>query len=110
MPVRSEPEPFSQQIGWRIEDLRLEKNLTMEAVAYRCGTAKGHLSNVERGLAAATAKSLAKIAKGLGERVFTLLLFPKEDRFDRLVDELRKLTPAQRKQVETFVKELRRQG
>ena len=106
MPRRLEPDPFCEKVGRRIEDVRISKDLTLEALGYRCASGKGHLSSVERGLAAITVVTLDRIAKGLDERLFTMLLFPAENRFDRLVEMLRTMTPAERNEVERYAKQI----
>ncbi len=106
MPRRTEPHPLCEKIGRRIEDMRIEKNLNLEALSDRCSSGKGHLSNIERGLVAQTVVTLDRLAHGLDERPFTLLLFPEENRFDRLVEMLRTMTPAERNEIERQAKQI----
>ena len=49
MPIRAIADPFAQQLGARIRDLRLEQGKSLDAMQSACGVSKGHLSSIERG-------------------------------------------------------------
>jgi len=52
-------------VGKRIAQLRLSKNLTQEKLAYGIGIAKSYLGYIERGVANPTLETLYLIADGL---------------------------------------------
>jgi len=52
---------------------------------------KGHLSSVERGLAAITIETVERIAQGLGVRPMDLLVFKAEHERDMIADLVRRL-------------------
>jgi transcriptional regulator with XRE-family HTH domain len=65
----------------------------MEKLAYESElNSKGHLSNLERGLARPTVKTLEMIAEGLGVLLLDLVTFPEKDERQRLVDQTRRLS------------------
>lgn len=87
MPRRQKPDPFALAVGRRIRQLRLEVGLTMEKLAYESELgSKGHLSNIERGLARPTIYTLKVLADRLGALPLDLICFPDEDERQRLID------------------------
>jgi len=66
MPVRTIADPFAQQIGARVRDLRLEQAKSLAAMEAACGVSKGHLSSIERGQVLMNVVTLRNIARGLG--------------------------------------------
>ena len=66
MPTRRIADPFAQQIGARIRDMRLGQGKSLEAMETACGVSKGHLSSIERGYVMMNVDTLWKIARGLG--------------------------------------------
>lgn len=60
-------------LGSRARDLRLERGLTLHALAGQCGVSVSMLSSVERGDKAPTVVVLDKIATGLGIPLAELL-------------------------------------
>ncbi len=66
MPVRTEADPFAQQIGARLRDLRLEQGKSLAALETACGVSKGHLSSIERGHVLMNVVTLRNIARALG--------------------------------------------
>ncbi|MRG97207.1 helix-turn-helix domain-containing protein [Polyangium spumosum] len=92
MPRRREPDPFALQVGTRIRQLREEQKLTMEKLAFESELgSKGHLSNVERGLARPTIHTLKVLADRLEVDVLDLLTFPERGDRQKLVDLTRHL-------------------
>jgi transcriptional regulator with XRE-family HTH domain len=74
MPRRRKPHPFAAKVGRRIRQLRQEMGLTMEKLAYESDLgSKGHLSNLERGLALPTVETLRVLAERLGVLPLDLL-------------------------------------
>jgi transcriptional regulator with XRE-family HTH domain len=93
MPRRQIPEPLSLKVGQRIAELCRAQNLTLEGLANRIGTGKGHVSNIVRGLALIKIDTLARFAEGLGVHPGVLLAFPEENDRDALVDQIGRLSP-----------------
>ncbi|MDC3959560.1 helix-turn-helix domain-containing protein [Polyangium jinanense] len=92
MPRRREPDPFALQVGIRIRQLREEQGLTMEKLAFESELgSKGHLSNLERGLARPTIHTLRVLAERLEVDVLDLLTFPDQGDRQKLVDLTRHL-------------------
>jgi len=56
---------LNQKIGKRITELRKERNLTMEKLAYISEISKGGLSEIERGLKEPRLSTLIKICETL---------------------------------------------
>nr|WP_169508736.1 helix-turn-helix transcriptional regulator [Polyangium aurulentum] len=93
MPRRSEPDPLAQIVGLRIRQLREEQGLTMEQLAYESELrSKGHLSNIERGLARPTIYTLKVLADRLEVKLLDLVTFPDEDERQRLIDATRRMS------------------
>jgi transcriptional regulator with XRE-family HTH domain len=87
MPRRREPDPLAAIVGLRIRHLREELGLTMEKLAFESELgSKGHLSNIERGLARPNIQTLKVLADRLGLKLLDLVTFPDEDDRQRLVD------------------------
>lgn len=73
MPARTIADPFAQQIGERVRDLRLEQGKSLAAMEIACGVSRGHLSNIERGQVLVNIMTLRNIAQGLGLQLVELL-------------------------------------
>lgn len=73
MPARTIADPFAQQIGERVRDLRLEQGKSLAAMEVASGVSKGHLSNIERGQVLVNIITLRNIALGLGMQLVELL-------------------------------------
>ena len=76
MPTRRIADPFAQQIGARIRDMRLAQRKSLEAMETACGVSKGHLSSIERGYVMMNVDTLWRIAKGLGAKIADLVPEP----------------------------------
>lgn len=61
------------QLGNRIRQFRLGKNLTQVELAKRCACNRNYISMLERGERNPSYKSLVMIAKGLGVKVYELV-------------------------------------
>lgn len=93
MPRRKEADPLAARIGARIRELRQEAGLTLEKLAYESDIdSKGFLSDIEKGRARPTVKTLAAIAARLDVQLLDLVTFPADDERQRLVDRTRRLT------------------
>jgi len=53
-------------LGRAIREIRLERDLTQEALAHEAGITVGHLSKIERGQSNPTWETVVGIAAGLG--------------------------------------------
>jgi transcriptional regulator with XRE-family HTH domain len=90
MPRRRTPHPLAAAVGLRIKQLREEAGLTQEQLAYESELgSKGHLSNLERGLAVPTVQTLKVLADHLGILPLDLVTFPEDDERQALVDATR---------------------
>ena len=95
MPRRRRPDPLAQQVGERIRALREEAGYTLEKLGWsddeqeRSG--KGHLSNLERGLAIPTVRTLQVLADRLGVELVDLVNFPASNDRAKLIELTRKL-------------------
>jgi transcriptional regulator with XRE-family HTH domain len=92
MPRRKVPDPIAQAIGQRIRQLRLERGLTAESIAFGGESSKGFLSDIERGLARPSVATLKDIASFLGVALLDLVTFPADDERQTLVDRTRHLS------------------
>jgi len=99
MPRRSVPDPFAQQVGARIRELRLERNMSLADLADASALSKGHLSSVEHGLAAITIQTIERLAQGFELPPLYLLAFPTEDEQSHLVELLRQLPNSEVKKI-----------
>lgn len=81
----------AKRVGRRLRQLREERKLTQEKLAYECGRSKSYLCEIEGGKKAPSLAALAEFADRLGVRVFDLLVFPDEGERERLVDATRGL-------------------
>jgi transcriptional regulator with XRE-family HTH domain len=68
-PAAAVPMASDRNLGDTIRRLRLEKGLSLRAVAERASVSESFLSQVERGIADPSIASLRRIADALGERV-----------------------------------------
>ena len=69
-------DPATAQVGPEIRDLRKAKRMTIKELSLATSLSIGHLSEIERGIASPSIKTLHDIARALGlwigERCFTL--------------------------------------
>ena len=72
MPARTIADPFAQQIGARLRDLRLEQGKSLATIEVASGVSKGHLSNIERGHVLVNIMTLRNLARGLGVQLAVL--------------------------------------
>jgi transcriptional regulator with XRE-family HTH domain len=87
-PVEVPPEVKPEAIGKKIRELREAKGLTLSEAGRKAGLSAAHLSEVERGLTAASLKTLEKIAEVLDISPAVLL---GKDECDPLGERLRRL-------------------
>lgn len=92
MPRRQVPDPVALAVGQRIRQLRLERGITAESLAFGGEvSSKGFVSDIERGLARPSLGTLQEIARLLGVALLDLVTFPAEDERQALVDRTRHL-------------------
>ncbi|HRI66288.1 MAG TPA: helix-turn-helix domain-containing protein [Polyangium sp.] len=99
MPRRNTPDPYAQQVGARIRELRLERNMSLANLAEASALSKGHLSSVEHGLAAITIGTIQRLAQGFDLPPLYILAFAAEDEYAKIVELLRDLPIADVKKV-----------
>jgi transcriptional regulator with XRE-family HTH domain len=94
MPRRATPDPTAKAVGERIRLLRLERGLTAERLAFESELqSKGFLSDIERGLAVPSLRTLQVIADHLEIPLVDLFTFPERSERERLIERTRTLTP-----------------
>jgi transcriptional regulator with XRE-family HTH domain len=99
MPRRNTPDPYAQQVGARIRELRLERNMSLADLANASELSKGHLSSVEHGLAAITIGTIQRLAQGFELPPLYILAFAAEDEYAKVAELLRDLPVAEVKKV-----------
>jgi len=99
MPRRTTPDPYAQQVGARIRELRLERNMSLADLADASELSKGHLSSVEHGLAAITIGTIQRLAQGFDLPPLYILAFAAEDEYAKVAELLRSLPAAEVKKV-----------
>ena len=84
----------AKRVGRRLRQLREERNLTQEKLAYECDRSKSYVCEIEAGKQVPSLTALGAFADRLGVRVFDLLVFPDDGARERLVDATRRLAPS----------------
>lgn len=106
MPRREKPHAYAVRIGQRLRELREEKGLTMEKLAYESDLgSKGHISSLERGLMVPTVETIRAIAERLEVLPLDLLCFPEDGKREELIELSRSLSEAE---LDAILAELRR--
>ena len=85
------------QIGKKIKDLRIQKNLTQEELADRCELSKGFISQLERDLTSPSIATLIDILQCLGTDLKDFfddsedeqIAFKETDYFEKIDEELK---------------------
>jgi transcriptional regulator with XRE-family HTH domain len=94
MPRRATPDPLAKAVGKRIRQLRSERRLTAERLAFESDLgSKGFLSDIEAGRASPSMRTLQRIADYLEVVLVDLFTFPEESEREDLIDRTRWLTP-----------------
>ncbi len=91
MPRRKVGSPFTTKVGARIRELRVDRNMSLGALATAGGISKGHLSSIEHGLAAINVETIERLARGLDLPPLYVLTFAEEDELARIAELARKL-------------------
>lgn len=68
-------ETLYKKIGLKIQEIRLQKNLSQQDLAAKCNFEKSNMSRLEAGRANSTLSTLNKVAKGLGVNIVELFRF-----------------------------------
>jgi transcriptional regulator with XRE-family HTH domain len=93
MPRRSTPDPTARAVGQRIRQLRGERQLTAERLAFESELgSKGFLSDIEQGRASPSIQTLQVIADYLEVLLVDLFTFPERSEREQLIDRTRWLT------------------
>jgi transcriptional regulator with XRE-family HTH domain len=94
MPRRATPDPLAKAVGRRIRQLRGERQLTAERLAFESDLgSKGFLSDIEAGRASPSMRTLQRIADYLEVVLVDLFTFPDQSERQDLIDRTRWLTP-----------------
>jgi transcriptional regulator with XRE-family HTH domain len=93
MPRRRTPDPLALAIGQRIRQLREQRGLTAERLAFESELgSKGFLSDIEHGLALPSLHTLEAIAAHLAVDLLDLVTIPEASERQALVDRTRLLS------------------
>lgn len=68
-------EILRKKLGKRIQEIRLEKNLSQQVLAAKCNLEKSNMSRLEAGRVNSTLSTLNKIAQGLEVNIVELFKF-----------------------------------
>jgi transcriptional regulator with XRE-family HTH domain len=80
---------MARKLGARIRALREEKGLTQEALAWDCGFAKAHLSQLESGKGVPSLPALHALARRLGVDAVDIVAMDATKPLHKLIDALR---------------------
>ena len=104
------------EIGKKIKNLRLTKNLTQEELADRCELTKGYISQLENDLTSPSIETLKDLLNALGTNFAeffqddeTQIVFKKDEHIEKLTDDIKTtwLVPtSQKNAMEPIVVEL----
>lgn len=108
-------------IGKRIKQLRVKKDLTLEELASRCELTKGFLSQLERNLTSPSISTLEDICEALGISLSNFFASEEEEKIvfkaeDAFIDEKELITThwivpnAQKNQMEPVILDLKPMG
>lgn len=106
MPRRTEPDALAKRIGARVRELRRERAMTLEALAWETEIGKGHLSDLERGLTVPNVATLRALSEALGCSLADLVTFPEASSRAELADVVRQLSDADARRVLAFARSL----
>ena len=83
-----------QRFASRLHNLRMERNLTQQALASRAGLHPGYVCSLERGRQVPSLLTMEQLAKGLRMDLVTLVDFPDTSgrKTDRVRDEIALIT------------------
>lgn len=70
---------MEKEIGKKIKELRIAKNMTLKDLSNKTGLSIGYLSQLERGLTSTAISSLQSISKALGLHLTYFFPLPKEN-------------------------------
>ena len=88
--VPKKPAAFARKLGARIAELRAERGLTQEKLAWEAGFAsKGYLSRIESGERLPSLEVLLRVAGRLEVEPRDLLVFPADDKTTAAIERLR---------------------
>ncbi|HEY4176587.1 MAG TPA: helix-turn-helix transcriptional regulator [Kofleriaceae bacterium] len=87
----TKPDPVAKSIGLRVRELRVERGLTIERLAYENDISKGTVADLERGLARPSVVTLKRLADGLGVELLDLFTRPGDRARHDLIDATRTL-------------------
>lgn len=73
-PLTAQRSELARRVGARVRELRLDAEMTQEALARRCGSHRPIISRTERGVHELDLRFAARIARALGIDLPTLLV------------------------------------
>lgn len=76
MEKKRKPLAGRELVAWNVRRLRVERDLSAEALAIRSGVDRVYLSRIERALANATVDILERLASALGVEIAELFAVP----------------------------------
>ncbi|WP_272426181.1 helix-turn-helix domain-containing protein [Polyangium jinanense] len=79
---------MAARIGARIRELRREKKMSLAQFAKASGLSKGHISNLENGLAVMSVSTIYAAAGALGVPPFLLCMREEDEPFTQYFDNL----------------------
>ncbi|MDC3961719.1 helix-turn-helix domain-containing protein [Polyangium jinanense] len=91
MPRRTEVNPLCLKVGARVCELRQERGMSLQDLAFAGAMSKEHLSSIEQGLGAITIETIERIARALGVPSLCIITFPADDELNHLAELARKL-------------------
>ncbi|MDI3291603.1 helix-turn-helix domain-containing protein [Polyangium sp. 15x6] len=87
------------KVGARVRQLRQERGMSLQNLAFAGAMSKGHLSSIEQGLAAITIETIERIACALGVPSLCMITFPADDELNRIAELARKLPKGERRKL-----------
>jgi transcriptional regulator with XRE-family HTH domain len=79
----------AKRLGARIRQLREERKLTQEKLAYECGRAKSYVCEIEAGKKLPSLMTLSEFAERLEVSLYDLLVFPNSGVREQLIEATR---------------------
>ncbi|MDC3987309.1 helix-turn-helix domain-containing protein [Polyangium jinanense] len=79
--------------------------MSLQELADAGALSKGHLSNIEHGLATITIDTVEHIAAALGVSPFCVITFPTDDELNRIADLARKLSKGDHRKLRKVLEE-----
>lgn len=103
---------INKVFGNKLKEIRAEMSITQEELALKCDMQPSHIGQLERGIKSPTLETLYRIAYGLNMSIAELVDFQGkldipntfDDKTNKIVARLQRMSDAERNQVLTIVK------